>query len=70
MRLLYSLLFGCGLLSAERFDVNTLGRIVRPSDPQLSPDDKLIAAIGHQGDVYSRYVGWLKQYLDSPASDR
>jgi dipeptidyl aminopeptidase/acylaminoacyl peptidase len=24
----------------------------------------------HQRDVYRRYVGWLKQYLDSPASDR
>lgn len=45
MRLLFSLLFACTLLAAERFDVNTPGRIVRPSDPQLSPDGKVIAAI-------------------------
>ena len=30
----------------------------RPADPV------------HQRDVFRRYVGWLKQYLDSPASDK
>ena len=50
------------------------GRIVRPSGPRLAPDGKGIAALVtdpvHQRDVYRRYVGWLKQYLDSPASGR
>ena len=45
MRLTTSLLLASALLFSERFDVNTPGRIVRPSDPQLSPDGKLIAAI-------------------------
>ena len=45
MRLFASLLMTCALLLAERFDVNTPGRIIRPSDPQVSPDGKQIAAI-------------------------
>jgi len=45
MRLCLYLLLACAPLTAERFDVNTPGRIVRPSDPQLSPDGKFIAAI-------------------------
>ncbi len=45
MRLFLCLILVAGALPAERFDVNTPGRIVRPSDPQISPDGKSIAAI-------------------------
>ena len=45
MRLPVLLLMACVPLLAERFDVNTPGRIIRPSDPQISLDGRQIAAI-------------------------